>query len=475
MTRPKCRNPKPTPSADMPELKPFKGLRVLVVGLGRFGGGVGVTRWLASQQADVTVTDQADAASLADSVKAVEDLDLRLHLGGHDLDDLDTADLVVINPAVNKRHSPLFQAVASRGIAWTTEMNLFCERCPAQIIGVTGSFGKSTICAMIADALDTGRRAGNTNYTGVHLGGNIGRSLLPEIDRLHPTDLVVLEMSDAQLADLPRIGWAPATAVISNLHPHHLDRYENFADYTNAKLNIIGPTDRRARKSITDQSNRVIVGELEAEAEAILQRRIDGSNIRPIRISDPEPPLRLSIPGEHNRANAKCAYTVCREFGVDEVAVREALRSFKGLPHRLEHVRTLEGARYYNDSKSTSPAATIQAVQALPEPIVVIVGGQSKPVSLTACAQVLARRCRTVICTGESGPTFAQEVRVAQATEGRCSVVEAGSLRDAVMAAFTEARPGDAVLLSPGAPSFDAHANYEARGRCFVELVEALQ
>ncbi len=458
----------------MPESKTFKGLSVLVVGLGRFGGGVGVTRWLASQGAEVTVTDQADAASLAGSVQAVADLDVRLHLGGHDPADLDAAELVVINPAVNKTRSPLFQAVAHRGIEWTTEMNLFCERCPAQIIGVTGSFGKSTICAMLSDALDSGRLTGNAKYTGIHLGGNIGRSLLPEIDRIRPTDLVVLEMSDVQLADLPRIGWTPSTAVISNLHPHHLDRYDSFADYVTAKLNIIGPSDRKAPKSVADYSHRLIVGELEGEAEVILQRRIEGSDIRPIRIHGPEPPLSLSIPGEHNRANAACAYTVCREFGVDEVAVREALRSFRGLPHRLEHVRTLEGAHYYNDSKSTSPAATIQAVQALPEPIVIIVGGHAKPVSLTICAQVLARKCRTVICTGESGPTFAREVREAQVMEGRCSVVEVGSLKDAVRAAFTEAHPGDTVLLSPGAPSFDAYANYEARGRCFVELVEAL-
>jgi UDP-N-acetylmuramoylalanine--D-glutamate ligase len=456
------------------ESKPFEGLRVLVVGLGRFGGGVGVTRWLASQGADVTVTDQADAASLANSVQAVADLDVRLHLGGHDPADLDAADLVVINPAVNKTRSPLFQAVASRGITWTTETNLFCERCTAQIIGITGSFGKSTICAMLADALDAGRRTGNVKYTGVHLGGNIGRSLLPEIDLIRPTDLVVLEMSDAQLADLPHIGWAPATAVISNLHPHHLDRYDSFADYVTTKLNIIGPSDRKARKSMPNHSHCLFVGVLEAVAEAILQRRIDRSGIRLIRIRDPEAPLSLSIPGEHNQANAECAFTVCREFGVDEVAVRQALRSFRGLPHRLEHVRTVESAHYYNDSKSTSPAATIKAVQAFPEPIVIIVGGQAKPVSLTACSQVLARRCRTVICMGESGPTFAQEVRETPVMEGRGSVVEVSSLKDAVRAAFTEARPGDTILFSPGAPSFDAHANYEARGRCFVALVEEL-
>ena len=150
----------------------LKGLRVLVVGLGRFGGGVGVTRWLAGEGAVVTVTDQATPESLEESVAAIAGLGVTLHLGGHDPRDLDPTDLVVVNPAV--------------------EINLFCERCPAVVIGVTGSYGKSTTCAMLAAAL---RAACDT---GVYLGGNIGRSLLPDLPEMRGSDIVILEMSNAQ-------------------------------------------------------------------------------------------------------------------------------------------------------------------------------------------------------------------------------------------------------------------------------------
>src|SRR3972149_5475781 len=136
-----------------PEPGSLAGRRVLVVGLGRFGGGVGVTRWLASEGAIVTVTDQATHEALAESVAAIADLPVALHLGGHDEGDLDTADLVIINPAVNKSTSAFFQALVRRGIPWTTEMNLFCERCPAQVLGVTGSYGKSTTSTMLADVI----------------------------------------------------------------------------------------------------------------------------------------------------------------------------------------------------------------------------------------------------------------------------------------------------------------------------------
>jgi UDP-N-acetylmuramoylalanine--D-glutamate ligase len=163
---------------------------------------------------------------------------------------------------------------------------------------------------------------------------------------------------------------------------------------------------------------------------------------------------------------------VSRELGVSDAVARDALQSFRGLPHRLQPVRTLDGVVYYNDSKSTSPAAILKAIEALPNPIVAVVGGQLKPVSLADCARGLACSCRAVICTGESGTAFAQAVRTASPLNGL--VVEVADLAGAVRAARDHARAGDAVLFSPGAPSFDAFTNYEHRGRSFEAVVREL-
>jgi len=441
------------------------GRRVLVVGLGRFCGGVGVTRWLASEGAIVTVTDQATHGALAESVAAIGDLPVALHLGGHDESDLDTADLVVINPAVNKATSPFFQTLNRRGIPWTTEMNLFCERCPAKVLGVTGSYGKSTTCAMLAEALEACRRAGGVSFAGVCLGGNIGRSLLNELPNIHESDWVILEMSNAQLEDLPKIHWAPDFAVITNLFPHHLDRYVSFAEYAEAKLNIT-----RHPKGMS----KIVVGELHPEAEDLLSEGVAEQRDRVTRIHSPDPIINLRVPGDHNQKNAACVLTVCRLLGLDDHIVRGALREFRGLPHRLEFVQTLDGVDYYNDSKSTAPAATVIALEALRRPTVAIVGGQRKDVSLEECAIRLARYCRVVICMGESGPGFADAVHECGAGFQSAKSHVVAALPEAVRIARTEAKPGEVILFSPGAPSFDQYPNFTARGRHFTELVQSL-
>jgi len=438
---------------------------VLVVGLGRFGGGVGVTRWLVSQGATVTVTDQATRGELAESVAAIADLPVTLHLGGHDEGDLDTTDLVIINPAVHKSASAFFQAVERRGIPWTTEMNLFCVRCPAPVLGVTGSYGKSTTCTMLAEALEACLRAGEASYTGVHLGGNIGCSLLNELPNIRESDCVVLEMSNAQLEDLPQIQWAPDIAVVANLFPHHLDRYSSFADYARAKLNI---TRHPAGTS------RIVVGELHREAEELLREIVAGGRGRLVRVPSPHPAIDLKVPGDHNQRNAACVLTVSRILGLNETVVRGALGDFRGLPHRLEFVGTLGGVEFCNDSKSTAPAATIVALEALRRPAVAIVGGQRKDVALAECANFLARYCRVVICMGASGPDFSDALRAGSAASQALKIHVVATLADAVLLARTEAAPGEVVLFSPGAPSFDQYANFTERGRHFAELVQGL-
>ena len=454
------------PDSPTPALVPgsFSGVRVLILGLGRFGGGVAVTRWTAKQGAQVTVADQSAPESLAESVATLADCDIAYRFGAHRAEDLDGVELVVVNPAVNKAKSEFFSEILRRRVPWTTELNLFCERCPALVVGVTGTYGKSTTCAMIAHVLDAGREQGEGGFTRIRLGGNIGRSLLADLNMMRATDVVVLEMSNAQLEDLPRISFAPQVAVITNLSPHHLDRYDSYAEYLRAKLNIIGAP---------DVTRTIVLGALDQEAEHLLQSSTPDWESRLRRVTPLCPLAALMIPGDHNQTNAACAAAVCRSLQLPESVIRAALQTFPGLPHRIEWIGQIDGVDYYNDSKSTSPSATIVALKALARPVVAIVGGQRKDVPLDACAGALGASCRAVICVGESGPNFAAALRHLTAATG-CVLEEAQSLEEAVAFARKHARSGDAILFSPGAPSFDAYPNFEFRGRHFAQVVKQL-
>ena len=439
---------------------------MLVVGLGRFGGGVGVTRWLAEQGAIVTVTDQAPRESLADSIRAVGDLNVALHLGGHDVADLDCTDWVIVNPAVVKSRSSFFQETVRRNLPWTTEMNLFCERCPAPVIGVTGTYGKSTTCAMLAHVLSAWRDAGKAPFHNVHFGGNIGVSLLNELSTIKPHDVVILEMSNAQLEDLPRIEWRPTVAVITNIWPHHLDRHESFCAYAKVKFNIVGDVNR---------TPCVIVGDLHPEVGPLPD---DSTNRRRstacvIRVTPPDDDIRLCVPGRHNRMNAAIVLTVTQQLGLDEALVQEALSTFRGLPHRLEFIRTLDGVDFVNDSKSTSPSAAIVALDCFDRPIVAIVGGQRKDVPLGDFSAAARKKCQAVICTGESAREFAASLTTHSDAHAP-RVLTTDGLDDAISRARALAKPGDVVLFTPGAPSFDGYANFTERGDHFTRLVRAL-
>jgi len=462
-----------TDKADASTIRPLNGKRALVIGLGRFGGGVAVTRWLVAQGVFVTVTDAAPADSLRASVAELDDCPVDFKLGGHDSKDLEDADLVVVNPAVDKRRSVFFHEIIRRGIPWTTEINLFCHRCPGTVIGVTGSFGKSTTCAMIAAALERWIETGGTTYSRSFLGGNIGHSLLPELPTMGPDSLVVLEISNAQLDDLPRIGWSPHVAVITNISPHHLDRYADFGGYVDAKLNILANSSR---------TRHVFYGDLVPGAREKLQRVSRDLSIPAHGVTVPPLPLRLRVPGDHNLRNASMAFSVCRHFGVGESFIRDALADFRGLPHRLEFVRALDGVDYINDSKCTSLPAMLASVEAIDRPCILIAGGQEKSQVIDdRLMSVLQNRCRLIAVTGETATAWCSVLKSpCRPPAGNSAPPEASrliitdNLESAVQTARTAAQMGDAVLFAPGAPSFDRYDNFAHRGDHFRSIVMQL-
>ncbi len=460
----------------------FTGKRVTVMGLGRFGGGVGVTRFLAGRGARVTVSDAAGPEKLAGSVEQIQDLRVELHLGGHLETDFTEADLVVVNPAVPKTAEPLAWAKAA-GVPLTAEMNLFFELCPAKIVGVTGSSGKSTTTSMIHSVLSTASAAGDLAYPRVWLGGNIGINLLREIDRISAADLVVLELSSFQLEDLGVVRRGPSVGVITNFAENHLDRHGSMAAYIDAKLNIL--------RFLGDDGIAVLCAEdsevLRAAASVAPRRTTTyGVDTGDVRVIDgfycrtPERSSRLSpvgavqVPGRHNRLNAAAAVAVGESLGASSSSIESGLRGFSGLPHRIEFVGEVGGVRYYNDSIATVPDRTMVAIEAFAEPLILILGGSdAKGSDFTAMAEQIAARAKAAVLIGEAAGRIGRAIREAD-SRGRLPVYDAGDLASAVKQSAALAAAGDVVVLSPACASYDQFVNFQQRGERFASCCLAL-
>ena len=459
----------------------FAGKRVVVMGLGRFGGGIGVTRWLHNQGARVHVTDLANEEALAKSLQSIKNLNVSYRLGSHDEADLNDCDLLVVNPAVDKRKASFFHTAVKRGIPWTSEMNLFLERCPGKIVGITGTVGKSTTTAMIGDILDAAKNAAGWRYGQVWLGGNIGKSLLDDLPEIAAGDIVVLELSSFQLEDASVGHRSPHIAMITNLRNNHLDRHGTMQAYAEAKANIyryqtaddwlilladggveLLPDDWKARKHLA----RFAVDPNTHRVQVTLPHRD--------RPATEELAVTLSVPGLHNVENAAAALAVSRILEVPDSVALSALAAFAGLPHRLEFIREFKGVRYYNDSKATTPDAAMTSLRAFDCGIVAMVGGSDKGSSFTELGRTLARRAKGIVCMGATQEAIRHEILLA-ADPARAPVVKtASNSQEAVEFARQLAAPGDVVLLSPACASFDWFRNYEERGDTFKALVMAL-
>ncbi|MEX0867836.1 MAG: UDP-N-acetylmuramoyl-L-alanine--D-glutamate ligase, partial [Pirellulales bacterium] len=358
--------------------------RVTVMGLGRHGGGVAAARYLAEQGARVTVTDLADEQALAASLAQLNDVGVeRFTLGRHVANDFTAADTVVVNPAV-RPDDRWVRLAREAGVAITSEIELFLRACPATVIGVTGSNGKSTTAAMTADCL---RAAGRRAF----LGGNIGRSLLPLVHSLRADDLVVLELSSFQLAWLNDDSPRPEIAAITNFARNHLDWHGTVDSY------------RAAKQRIADRSwsKRIVLGPLDetwhcwahAQAEEVVTV-----------VPDDLPKLRL--PGKHNRRNAALAVEVASAAGCDRQAALAAITEFAGLPHRLEMIGTADRRKFINDSQATTPEATIAALQSLDAPLRLLVGGGDKGADWRGLARMIVRHAASAACYGQTGETI---------------------------------------------------------------------
>jgi UDP-N-acetylmuramoylalanine--D-glutamate ligase len=460
------------------------------MGLGLYGGGAAVARALQRRGAHVTITDLRTERELAPSLAELAQHagmgpQLRFVLGEHRLPDFTGADLVVANPAVAPTAAPL-QAAREAGVPVTSEIALFLASCPAPVLAVTGTQGKSSVCNSLAQLLEACGRP-------VHLGGNIGRPLIDCVETIAADDLVVLELSSYQLEALPPVdSWGEhrprvAVACVTNLLSDHLERHGSRAAYHGAKRRLLEltssesavlvpgndaeldtptwrPTGVRRVEVSSDQTGRdpglatglTIRGEGD---EAVFQ--LDDETLG--RVSD------LHLPGAFQRTNTLFALGAARLAGVPAAELARALPALRGLPHRLEDLGLIRGHRVWDNGISTTPDSTASVLGSLQPGFTLLLGGQDKGLSLDELARTAAKTSRRAITFGAARETLARALRAAG-----LETHATATLDEAVELAFATLGPGEELLFSPVCASFDAYPNVLARARAFRDAVRGM-
>jgi len=446
----------------------FAGRKVLVMGLGRFGGGVDVAKFARNAGANVIITDLASAEQLADSVRELERFDdIKLHLGSHNLSDFEQADIIVVNPAVADDND--FLKIARRHNKFiTTQINIFFELCPARIIGITGANGKSTTAALTAHLLKAGAGQQNAGYENVWLSGNIGNEpLLAGMEKIGCDDLVVLELSSFQTERLAQIKKGPKVSLLTNLTPNHLDRHGTFANYCRAKENIF--------KFQPSEVNRPAVSIFNAEdglGRKWFEKYSKDAGRICIKFSADDVGREIreqfDLPGRANLSNLAAAIAIAGWFGVGDEQIKKSLGRFKPLPHRLELVGQINGVSWYNDSIATTPQSAISALEAFDQPKIIIAGGYDKNLAFGELGERIGQQAKAAVLMGQTAE------KIASSIPRNTKIEFVDSLAEAVEYARHLAVSGDVVLLSPACASYDMFDNFRQRGEEFIRLVRQI-
>ena len=426
--------------------------------------------------AEVTLCDKKRLEDFGGYAETLKQLGVRLSLGEHYLDGLAGQQVILRTPGF-EYYTPALQAAKAAGSVVTSEMELFFDYCPCRITAVTGSDGKTTTTSLIAAMLTAAGKK-------VHLGGNIGRALLPILAEIEPEDEAVVELSSFQLISMRK---SPKVAVVTNVTPNHLDHHKDMQEYVDAKRNILlwqTPADKavlgyenditRAMAADCKGSQCWFTRLREVDNGAFL--RADGmlcmaenGTVTPV-VSKDEVKLR----GLHNIENLLAA--IAAVWGRAPVsAMAETARTFTGVEHRIEPVRLLDGVQWYNDSIASSPTRTIAGLRSFDQKIIIIAGGYDKNIPYEPLAPEILEHVKVLVLMGATGPKIEKAVRQCPGFAGSGLVIlHARDMKEAVNAARAAAKPGDIVSLSPASASFDLYPNFEARGRHFKELVNAL-
>lgn len=440
-------------------------MHVLILGLGQYphGSGVEAAVFFAKQGCNVLVTDLKTESQLEQNVRRLRKYpNVRFVLGKHRVSDLADCSMVIRNPRVPS-HSPILIEARKRGIPIESDLTIFLKSCPCHVVGVTGTRGKSTTSALIAHIIQgSGRRA--------WLGGNILVSPLSFFSKVKPDDIVVLELSSWQLEALGEQGLSPSIAVWTNLMRDHLNTYSGMKAYAAAKSHIF------LHQTSSDIVFLPATKEFDAYARLAPGRvgRIGGERSREKQIVDG---VTLKLVGRHNDVNAQYAVAVALELGISVRDIKRGLKTFAGLPDRLELIAIVRGLRCINDTTATTPDATIAAVESLLEQfrsekevhtIHLIFGGADKELEFGEIARHVSRsRVQVYLLPGTAHDAIVRAFR-------RARVVwqDVGDLQEAVEEGLHAAKKGDCLLLSPGCASFGLFANEFERGSVFRRLIK---
>lgn len=429
-----------------------------------------------SMGARVFACDRRERAAIGELADRLEAAGAELCLGENYLKNLEV-DMIFRTPGMNFNLPELCEA-RHKGIAVTSEMEVFFDLCPATVFAVTGSDGKTTTTTLIAKMLEA---AGKT----VHVGGNIGRPLLPEIDKIKPDDFVVVELSSFQLISMRK---SPDVAVVTNVAPNHLDVHRDMDEYTDAKKNIMlhqnafSRTVLNSDNNITKGFSKDVRGQLlffsmkdkvkngafvDADGNVFMSYR--GIKVPLMNKSD------IAIMGEHNVENYLAAISAVWGYvGADEI--RKVAKEFKGVEHRIEFVRELNGVKYYNDSIASSPTRTIAGLKSFEKNVILLAGGYDKHIPFEPMAPYIIDKVKLLILTGPTAAKIEKAVKNVPGYMGyNPTIIHAEDLEHAVAIAHKNAIEGDIVTLSPACASFDAFPNFAVRGDKFKELVNALK
>ncbi len=451
----------------------FRGKGVLIMGLGRFGGGADAAKFAWQSGCHVTVTDMAPREKLADTIEQLtrDGVQAEYHLGQHCEEDFtgpDT-DIVIVNPAI-REGNPCVEAAKQAGKFITSQIELFFELFPGQIVGITGSNGKSTTTALTACLLEAGIGQDGIEYNKVHLGGNIGkRPLLAALDEFDEKTLAVLELSSFQLEQLAHIEKSARVALVTNVTPNHLDAHGTLEAYIGAKENLFRFQDgQRGCVSIFNgqdvqsvQWYKKYAQEQGRKCELYYPEQVGDEYLDVFRLA-----------GKMNQINLAGALAVARSFKVQEERLIMALDRFTGLEDRLELVDTIAGVRWYNDTISTTPESTIAAIEGFSEGKILIAGGYDKGMEFYQLGEIAAAMCKGAVLIGNTARKIAEAICLSG--KNSCQTELVNTLEDAVQAAWSMSEPGDVVLMSPACASYDMFDDYRHRGRVFKEAVSNL-
>ena len=429
--------------------------------------------------AQVTLCDQKksleDFGAYADTLRR---LHVRLSLGEHYTDGFAGQDIIMRTPGY-EYYKPELQAALQAGTKVTSEVELFFELCPCEIVAVTGSDGKTTTTTLISKMFEAAGRK-------VFLGGNIGAALLPQLADVTPEAVAVVELSSFQLISM-RV--SPKVAVVTNVTPNHLDHHKDMQEYIDAKRNIllwqVPPC--RAVLGFENEISRGMQKDCKGE-QVWFTRLHDTDKGAFLRESDDTlcyaengvvtpilPRAEVKLRGLHNVENLLAA--IAAVWGrVPVEAMRQVGSTFTGVEHRIEPVRTLDGVTYYNDSIASSPTRTIAGLRSFNQKIILIAGGYDKKIPYEPLAPEILAHVKTLVLMGATGPRIEAAVRACPGfDESALTILHADSMQHAVELARSAAQPGDVVSLSPASASFDLYPNFEVRGRDYKNIVKNLK